>query len=121
MNNEITTPRNHDLITLSERIAQFKQKAVHTVEIWQPEPGESLVGVLIGHQKAVGAYGESYQILVQDETDNVTAAWLTTWLRENLKAQGANKGDLMALTFLGKKQSPSGRNYNAYSLIVDKS
>lgn len=40
--------------------------------------------------------------------------------KDNLKAQGAEKWDLIALTFLGKKLSPVGRPYNAYSLIVDK-
>ena len=45
---------------------------------------------------------------------------LTQWLKENMNAQDAQMGDLIALTFLGKKQSPAGRNYNAYSLIVDK-
>jgi hypothetical protein len=106
--------------TLNDRIAALRQKSAHAIETWQPEPGDSLIGVLIGSQKAVGTYGENYQILIQDEAGAVTAAWLTAWLRENLKAQGAETGDLIALTFLGKKQSPAGRFYNAYSLIVDK-
>jgi hypothetical protein len=106
--------------TVSDRIAALRQQARQAPEAWTPAAGESLIGVLIGHQKAVGTYGENYQILVQDESGGVTAAWLTAWLKENLKVQGAEVNDLIALTFLGKKQSPSGRNYNAYSLIVDK-
>jgi hypothetical protein len=58
--------------------------------------------------------------LVKDEAGNITAAWLTQWLKENIRAQGAGVGDLIALTFLGKKTSPAGRSYNAYSLIVDR-
>ncbi len=105
---------------MAARIAKLKQQAAHASEVWQPDEGDSLIGVLIGHQKAVGTYGENYQILVQDETGKVIAAWLTEWLKQNLKAQGAERGDLIALTFLGKKLSPAGRPYNAYSLIVDK-
>jgi len=106
--------------TLSTRMAALRQKATQAPEAWNPEPGDSLVGILIGHQKAVGTYGENYQILVKDELGTVTAAWLTQWLKQNLQSQGAETGDLIALTFLGKKQSPAGRFYNAYSLIVDK-
>ena len=105
---------------INDRIAALKQKATLAIETWQPEPGESLIGELIGSQKASGVYGENIQILIKDETGHVTAAWLTAWLKDNLRAQGADKGDLVAITFLGKKMSPAGRPYNAYSLVVDK-
>ncbi|MFI3157515.1 MAG: hypothetical protein QX199_15315 [Methylococcaceae bacterium] len=122
MNNELLEQNNNTMTIKSDsdRIAAFRQKTVKAIEIWQPVPGESLVGILAGHQKASGVYGENYQILVQDESGAVTAAWLTQWLKENLKAQGSEVGDLVALTFLGKKTSPAGRGYNAYSLIVEK-
>lgn len=113
MNN--TLPAN-----INDRIAALKQRSTLAIETWQPEPGESLIGELVGSQKASGVYGENYQILIKDESGAVTAAWLTQWLKDNLKAQGADQGDLIALTFLGKKQSPAGRFYNAYSLLVDK-
>jgi hypothetical protein len=113
MKNEITPH--------TERITQLRQKAAQASETWQPEPGECLIGVLVGSQKAVGTYGENYQMLVQDEAGHITAAWITPWIKDNLRAQDAAQGDLIALTFLGKKQSPAGRIYNGYSLIVDKS
>jgi hypothetical protein len=120
MNNEVTPSQNNEVTSLVDRMAQLRQKAAHAPETWTPEPGEALIGVLMGSQKAVGPYGENWQMLIQDETGAITAAWLTQWLKENLRAQGAETGDLIALTFLGKKQSPAGRNYNGYSLIVDK-
>ena len=120
MNSEIAPPQNNLPASLQDRMTALRQRATQAPEAWNPEPGDSLIGILIGHQKAVGVYGENYQILVKDESGAVTAAWLTQWLKENLRAQGAEAGDLIALTFLGKKQSPAGRNYNAYSLIVDK-
>ena len=105
---------------IGDRLAKLRAAAAHTGEVWQPEPGETLAGVMIGWQKAVGTYGENYQILIRDETDKVTAAWLTPWLKENLRSQDAEQGDLVAITFLGKKKSPAGREYNAYALAVDK-
>lgn len=119
---EITPHYQNNLPTnLNDRLAALRQKAHQAIELWQPEPNDSLIGVLVGYQKAVGVYGENVQILVKDESGAITAAWLTQWLKENLRAQGAEQGDLIALTFLGRKQSPAGRVYNAYSLIVDKS
>lgn len=117
---EITPVQNTLPENIDARMAQLRHKAAQAGEVWQPEPGECLVGVLIGSQKAVGTYGENWQMLIQDEKGTVTAAWITQWLKENMRAQGAEVGDLIALTFLGKKQSPAGKNYNAYSLIVDK-
>ncbi|KJV05169.1 hypothetical protein [Methylocucumis oryzae] len=111
---------NTELMTLNDRINALKARANAPIEVWQPEPNESLIGEYIGSQKAVGIYGENYQILIKDENGQTTAAWLTPWLKDNLKAQGATEGDLVAITFLGKKQGPAGRSYNAYSLMVDK-
>jgi hypothetical protein len=110
----------NQMSTLNDRIAALRKQAAHAAEVWTPEPGESLVGELVGSQKAAGIYGENFQILIRDETDAIIAAWLTPWIKDNLEAKGAERGDLIALTFIGKKQSPSGRTYNAYSLEVEK-
>lgn len=119
--NELIETKNTALATnLQDRFKALRAQAATAPETWEPVAGECLVGQLIGHQRASGIYGENYQILIKGEDGSVTAAWLTQWLKENLGAQGADLGDLIAITFLGKKQSPSGRTYNAYSLIVDK-
>ena len=49
--------------------------------------GESLIGMIVGIRQAVGICGENHQILVKDEAGNIIAAWLTQWLKENIKAQ----------------------------------
>jgi len=113
-NNVINNPEQPtQLVTKSDadRIAQFKASSAVKIE--------TLVGIIIGHQKAVGTYGESFQLLVSTEV-GVTACWITAWLKENLRVQDAKVNDLIALTFMGKKQSPAGRPYNAYSLIIQK-
>ena len=110
-------PATNDMKT---RMAELRRRALQAPETWQPEPGEALIGQITGSQKASGQYGENYQMLVKDETGQTYAVWLTPWLKENLRVQGAEQGDLIALTFLGKRQSPSGRMYNGYSLTVEK-
>jgi hypothetical protein len=104
---------------LSTRLAKLREKAANAPELWQPNTNDSLIGELVGLQKAIGPYGENHQALVKDGEGSVFAVWLTQWLKDTLRAQGAKQGYLIALTFLGKKQSSTGHTYNAYSLIVD--
>ena len=105
---------------MANRIAALKQQVETAGEIWQPAPGDSLVGVFIGHQKVADLYGENYQILIQYETNAVMVVWVNQWLSNNLNTQKAELGDLIALKFLGQKKSAAGRSYNAYNLIISK-
>lgn len=79
-----------------------------------------LAGVIRGHEKEVGVYGEGVVLLVETEEGQIVKAWVTPWIRDNLRARGAQPGDLIALTFLGKRISPAQRTYNAYSLTIDR-
>ena len=115
--NDITKTTNN---TLPERFKALREQAATAPETWEPVAGECLVGQLIGHQRASGIYGENHQILVRDESGNIIAAWLTAWLRDNLRIQNAEQGDFVAITFLGKRTSSAGRIFNSYSLVVDK-
>jgi hypothetical protein len=96
------------------------------IKVWQPMANDSLVGIIVGTQQALSTYGKSSQVLVKDKGGNVTAVWLTRRLRKNLKTQQADVGDLITLTFLGKKSLSGGRfytegrSYNDYNLIVNK-
>lgn len=63
--------------TLINRIAALRKQSEYAIELWQPEPFDSLVGVITGKKREVGVYGEGLQILITDETGKTTAAWLT--------------------------------------------
>ena len=106
--------------TMANRIARLKKRAVQSSELQQLDDEEIFIGMLIDDQSTADPHGENYQIFTNDESGNHTVVSPAGWLKENLKAQGAEVGDLIAITCLGKKQSPAVRNYNAYSLIVDK-
>ena len=93
---------------------------------WQPKDGESLIGQIVGTRMEAGIYGENRQVLVKDKYGIVSAVWLTKRLRKKLNNQCAQIGDLITLTFVGKKLSPGGQyytkggSYNDYNLIVKK-
>ena len=96
------------------------------IKIWQPKDGESLIGQIVGTRMEAGIYGENRQVLVKDKYGIVNAVWLTKRLKNKLKNQCAQMGDLITLTFVGKKLSPGGQyytkggSYNDYNLIVKK-
>ena len=104
MNTEITTP----------------------IKTWKPVDGETLVGQIVGTRLASGIHSKNHQLLVKDKHGNITAAWATKRLKKKLKNQCACNGDLITLTFVGKKPSPGGffytqgGSYNVYNLTVEK-
>lgn len=115
----------NDIVTkqtgqLADRFAALRAKTTTQSIVWKPEPNEQLIGEIIGHQKATGAFGLQPQMLVRTEEGDVIAVWLNQWLLTALQNQGAEEGDLLALTFNGTKESPRGSKYHSYSLVIDK-
>ncbi|MDD5229392.1 MAG: hypothetical protein PHN45_06420 [Methylococcales bacterium] len=77
-------------------------------------------GTTANQSAGMRLYGEQNLLVVQDETGAIVKTWLTKWLQSQLHAQGGEVGDLMALTFGGKKVTKAGRHFNAYTLVVEK-
>ena len=109
MNNENTILQALP-VSMVDRIEALKQQAAYVIECWQPCAGDQLLGVLIGSQKSVGTYGENLQILIQGIDGTIKATWITAWLKDNLQLQNAGIVDLIALTFLGKREVELGVN-----------
>ena len=106
--------------TLSDRMAALKNRASQQAEIWQPMTGETLIGSIAGSETVTHPlYGDQHQMLVRDAHGTVTKVWLSRYLRDNLRSQHAEQGDLIALTFGGKRKNAQGREFNSYSLIVE--
>lgn len=70
---------NSDILpaTLNDRVTALRQ-AAHPFETWQPEPGDQLLG-------------EIDKFLFGMNRVNATAAWLTAWLKENMRVQGGRR------------------------------
>ncbi len=112
-------------VGMNSRMADLKRRASQqtesTGELWQPVEGDMLVGVIMGTETThTRLYGEQTLLVVQDENGVIVKTWLTKWLQTQLHAQGGEVGNLMALTFGGKKVTKAGRHFNAYTLVVEK-
>jgi hypothetical protein len=115
--------QNTVVMTAETRMAALKQRATQQQgEVWQPSAGDTLFGIIAGSETTHHPiYGQQRLMLVQDENGGIVKVWMSKWLTDNLKAQDAQLNDLIALTFGGKHKTAQGREYNAYTLIVDKS
>ena len=114
-----TLPTTHT----QQRIQALKQRLeeVPLFDVWQPEPGDSLIGEYTGYQTVEHPkYGKQYQIFIRDENDKVTAVWANQWMRNTLKAKNLAIGDLIAITYLGQRPLAAGGFYRAFHVTVDK-
>jgi len=108
-------------VTIDEaRLARLRQKAelTRTITTWAPAPGDSIEGAIVGSRKAQGPFGPQVQMLVQRPDGSVVAIWLTAWLSERLRAEDAEIGSLVALTFHGQETSKTGKRYNRMTVVV---
>ena len=121
-NKQEITKMNNTPATLNDRMNALKNRATQQQgEIWQPVAGETLVGVIAGSETvAHPLYGNQYQMLIRDEHDSIVKVWLSKYLQDNMRAQRAELGDLIALTFGGKKKNAQGREFNAYTVVIEK-
>ena len=105
---------------LTARLAALQVKATQGGEVWHPQPGDTLTGQIVGHEKGIGPYGEGWLMRVRDAEGGMVRVWLTKWLLDTLKTRNAEVGDLIALQYLGKQESKRGQRYNAYTLALEK-
>lgn len=104
---------------INNRLAKMMQRPA--VEVWQPEPGEQLGGIIAGSRMEMNPFGqEQQQAIVQTLEGRKVAVWLSPWLLAQLRAKSAEKGDLIVLSFFGKARSQRGSEYNQYAIEVEK-
>ena len=101
---------------------RLRQKAALSanIETWKPIPGDVLEGAIVGSRKVSGPFGEQQQALVKTVSGTVVAIWLTKWLLGQLRAQAADLGDLVSVTFHGKEVTRAGAQFNRMSVVTLK-
>ena len=115
----------NDLTTIpipTAALERLREKARINSEItaWKPAPGDVLEGVLIGSRKVEGPFGSQDQALIQTPEGTLRAVWLTSWLLGQMRAQIAERGDLVSLEFHGREQGKSGKAFNRMSVTILK-
>lgn len=110
-----------ELVTIpSTALAALRAKAaLADAPVWRPAEGETLEGSLHGHRQVQNPFGQmQYQALVQMFDGRIMAVWLSAWMIAQLKAQTADVGDLVSITFHGEARSKRGTSYGRYSLTT---
>jgi hypothetical protein len=109
--------------TLNDRMAALEQRTAQQrhSEVWTPEVGDVLVGLIIGSEVVIHPmYGNQFQLHVRNRDGVIVRIWLSRFLQDGLRAQNAQPDDLIAIAFHGKKRNSQGREYNSYQLTVEK-
>ena len=104
---------------MADRILALKAKAEQSVTLWDAAPGSTIAGVLFSKREVTTQYGQQTQFILKDETGNLVAYWLSKYIEGQLRAQGANYNDLIAITSHGKAKTAHGKEYNSFSVLVD--
>jgi len=119
--NTALEPTAHSLAPIDQAaLARLRAKAAaeSAVDTWHPKPGDVLEGVIAGSRQATGPFGPQQQMLVRTPNGATIAVWLTKWLIGALRAQNAELGDLVSVTFHGRGTSRTGAQFNRLSVTV---
>lgn len=119
----VTTRHVADLAPIdTTALARLREKArLNTeVQVWKPSPGDTVEGQIVGSRKVQGPFGDQDQMLVQRPEGDVVAVWLAQWLLGQLRANAADLGDLVSITFHGKETGARGQSFNRMSVTVLK-
>lgn len=106
--------------TLNDRILALKQKAEQSIALWDAAAGSTICGELFSKREVATQYGQQTQFILKDESENLVAYWLSKFIEQQLRSQNAQYGDLVAVTSHGKAKTAQGKEYNSFSVLVDK-
>lgn len=90
-------------------------------EMWDPEPGESLIAELLRFEERTTKVGPCRVAVVREaDTDELYSVWLSrSVLKNEFDKQSPRPGDMLGLKFHGEKSSRNGQStYFLYSLRV---
>ena len=118
-NNVINQEPNTQLATINDRILALKAKAEQSIELWTAYPGSTICGSLFSKRQVQTQFALQEQFVLKDESGNLVAYWLSKYIEGQLRAQGANYNDLIAITSHGQRQTSNGKTYNAFTVLVD--
>jgi hypothetical protein len=92
-------------------------------EAWRPNPGDMLVGEVVGLSSRDGGFGE-YPIVVvrQGPTVETELAFhaIHAVAQHELAAQKPQIGERVAIKYLGRREAASGKPYHSYKIAIDR-
>lgn len=99
-----------------------KVKTVHNTIVWEPQKqGEAVYGIYVGFRKFPSSYNMDNKVtmvyLQNKEGTGRTGVWLNAVLTDQLRSEKTEIGDLVHITFDGKKKGKAG-SYNTFTTVV---
>jgi hypothetical protein len=88
---------------------------------WEPEAGETLVGVITktGWYDQSVEYDPSLWVIVKDiENDETVTVWPKTVLMGQLNEIAPALGQIIAIQYMGRIESAAGRMYHDFTMIM---
>lgn len=123
MTTTIEVPTMNEMTLIDQTaLAALRTKAlISAAPNWQPADGETLEGVIFASRSVTNPFGATQdQAIVQRVDGSLIALWLSPWLLGQLRAQQADIGDLLSMTYQGQERSARGALYNKYAVAVLK-
>lgn len=102
----MTTPKNTLSKGAAELEAFFAAKEIDTAPAWRPEPGDHMIGTVIGFRIGTTSDYDDYPIVIYktDEGATISVHAFHTLLRERLQELGTKKGVRQILHYGGKQK-----------------
>lgn len=99
---------------LMEKLREKEQKMTYSTTYWRPSEGDVIEGVVTDRGETITENGDAEYIQIDTEKGRFMV-FLNSVLRHQLEAEGVQKGDTIAIKFLGLVQSKrSRRKYKKY-------
>lgn len=97
-----------------------EQEEERSAKRWEPEPGETISGVImrVGWYDG-GEYDPSMFLVFKDiDKDEVRRVWVKTVLQRQLTEEAPAIGQHIAIRYDGRETSNTGRKYHNYTLVL---
>lgn len=105
----------------SDRFARLKkrldEKTGEYADAWRPEQGDDVVGDVIRVDAHDGGHGEYSIVTLATEKGEVAIHAFKTVLRSKFEEREPKPGDLIAVKYLGSRESSAGRTYDDYTVV----
>ena len=118
-NNVVNEQTQNLPATQAARIASMIERVSSPIEQWNPEVGDILIGELYDRKTVQSQYGQQELFVVRDQHGRLFSYWLNKFIEQQLHAQGAKFGSIVAIEYQGKAQTSAGKSYHKYSVLVD--
>lgn len=91
------------------------------VLFWKHNPHEPLIGTIVGFDEFEHpAYGLQKAVIVERENGEVVSAILTDYLKNGMRMQQGEIGDLVLIEKQGQERSKNGKTFNRFRFVIDK-